>query len=279
MIKISADSTCDLSPEIIQKFDISIVPLTVVAGDREYRDGLDITSADVFRFSDEQGLTCKTSAVNTFEYQDVFEKLSAGCDALIHINISSEFSSCYQNACTASENFKNVYVVDSRNLSSGSGHIVYEAALMVEQGIKPGDICSALKELTGKVEASFVIDRLDYLAKGGRCSALAAQGARLFRLKPCIEVTDGKMAVGRKFQGSFDRCLAEYVKDRLQDRMDIDLRRIFVTHPMCSEQTVEKVITEIRKYQEFDEIIETRAGCTISCHCGPNTLGILFMRK
>jgi DegV family protein with EDD domain len=279
MIRISADSTCDLSYEIIQKFNINIVPLTVVAGDREYRDGVDITPADVFRFADEQGLTCKTSAVNTFEYQDIFGKLSAQCDALIHINISSDFSSCYQNACSAAENFKNVFVVDSRNLSSGSGHIVYEAALMAEQGQEPEKICSRLRELTSKVEASFVIDRLDYLARGGRCSALAAQGARLLRLKPCIEVTDGKMAVGRKFQGSFDRCLAEYVKDRLQGRTDIDLARIFVTHPMCSLQTVEKVKIEIKKYQDFGEIIETSAGCTISCHCGPNTLGILFMRK
>jgi DegV family protein with EDD domain len=150
---------------------------------------------------------------------------------------------------------------------------------MAEQGLEPEKICSRLRELTSKVEASFVIDRLDYLARGGRCSALTAQGARLLRLKPCIEVSEGKMAVGRKFQGSFDRCLAEYVKDRLQGRTDIDLARIFVTHPMCSEQTVEKVKIEIKKYQDFGEIIETRAGCTISCHCGPNTMGILFMRR
>ncbi len=279
MIKISADSTCDLSPQIINQYDIKIIPLAVLVDDREYRDGVDITPADVFRFVDEEGKSCKTSAVNIYEYQKRFEELSGQCDALIHINISSEFSACHQNACTAAENFKNVYVLDSRNLSSGSGHIVLEAAMMAQKGMEPDKIMAALKELTQKVEASFVIDRLDYLAKGGRCSALQAQGAKLLRLKPCIEVIDGKMSVGRKFQGSFDRCLAEYVKDRLKDRTDIDCSRIFVTHPMCSEQTVEKVKAEIKKYADFKEIIETRAGCTISCHCGPNTLGILFIRK
>jgi DegV family protein with EDD domain len=179
----------------------------------------------------------------------------------------------------AAENFKNVYVIDSQNLSSGSGHVVYEAARMARDGATAENICSGLDELIPRVDGSFVIDRLDYLYKGGRCSGLEMVGAKILQIKPCIEVIDGKMIVGKKYKGDFERCLKQYVKDRLYIKQDIDYSRVFITHPMCSAQTVEKVKEIIRQYAHFEEIVETPAGCTISSHCGPNTLGILFKRK
>mgnify|MGYP000913108501 CR=1 FL=1 len=279
MIKITADSTCDLSPDILQTFDISVIPLSIIVGDKPFKDGQDITPADLFRYVDVEGKECKTAAINIYEYQCRFAELAPKHEAVIHICISSEFSSCYQNASLAAQKFPNVYVVDSRNLSSGSGHLVYDGALMAREGIKAPEIYRALNSLASKVEASFVIDRLDYLSKGGRCSALTAQGAKLLRLKPCIEVIEGKMTVGKKYRGSFEKCLVKYVRDRLNKRTDIDYSRVFITHSMCSRETVALVKETILQHADFQEIIETKAGCTISNHCGPNTLGILFKRK
>lgn len=279
MIKISADSTCDLSPQILQALDISIIPLDIIVGEQAFQDGVNITPADIFRYVDQEGIPCKTAAVNTHTYIQRFEEFLTQYDAVIHICISSEFSACYQNALQAAGNFQNVYVVDSRNLSTGSGHIVYDAALMAKQGLEPAEICRTLENTVPKVEASFVIDRLDYLQKGGRCSALTALSAKLLRIKPCIQVTGGIMTVGKKYRGSFDKCLRHYIKDRLQDRDDIDTSRIFVTHSICAEETVRQAIDAVRKYADFDEIIDTDAGCTVSSHCGPGTLGILFKRK
>ncbi len=279
MIKISADSTCDLSPEIIKAYDITIAPLGIVVGDKTFHDGVDIFPADVFRYVDKEGKTCKTAAVNVYEYHSLFSELTKKYEAVIHICISAEFSSCFQNAMVAAQDFKNVYVIDSRNLSTGSGHVVYDAALMAKEGLAPQEIADRLNAVIPKVEASFVIDRLDYLHKGGRCSTVAKLGANLLQLKPCIEVIDGKMTVGKKYRGKFDACLEAYVKDRLFERSDIDYSRVFITHPMCSPETVALVRAAIKRYVAFDEIIETHAGCTVSNHCGPNTLGILFKRK
>jgi len=244
-----------------------------------FRDGVDITPADIFAHVDAGGEICSTSAISFSDYCAVFSELSKTYDAVIHINISSEFSACFQNATLAAREFDNVYAVDSRNLSSGSGHVVIEAAKMSKSGMDPKEIVSRLENLTGRVEASFVIDKLDYLKKGGRCSALAALGANLLHLKPCIEVKDGAMHVGKKYKGTFDKALKKYVKERLEGRTDIVTERIFITHPACDPEIVQMVRETIPKYLEFDEIIETRAGCTVSSHCGPNTLGILFIRK
>lgn len=278
-VKITADSTCDLSPEILRDMDITLVPLLILVGDKTFRDGVDIMPADIFRYVDKEGKTCKTAAVNVYEYKRFFAELSPKYEAIIHICIGSGFSSCYQNATLAAQDFQNVYVIDSCNLSSGSGHIVYDAALMAKEGVKGEEIYHRLVASIPKVDASFVIDRLDYLHKGGRCSGLEAIGAKLLQIKPCIEVIDGKMKVGKKYRGSFEHCLETYVKDRLGDKTDIDYSRVFITHPMCSAETVAKVRETIRRYADFDEIIETRSGCTVSNHCGPNTLGILFKRK
>ena len=278
-IKITADSTCDLSLEIIERYNIDILPLYVVENEKSLRDGIDVSPEDIFDFVEKTGGSVSTSAVNTNDYINYFTKIKKNCDAIIHINISSEFSSCYQNSLIAAETVGNVYPVDSRNLSTGSGHIVVEAAEMAESGASPEEIVSAMKELTEKVEASFFIEKLDYLRRGGRCSALTALGANLLSLHPCIEVKDGKMGVGKKYRGNMEKVAEQYVRDRLEGRTDIQTDRIFVTHSPSDRELVEFVKAEIPKYMKFDEIIETDAGCTVSSHCGPNTIGILFKRK
>lgn len=279
MVKITADSTCDLSPEILEEFDITLAPLGIVAGEDTYHDGVDIFPADIFRMVEQEGKACRTSAVNVYEYHELFGRFAGEYDAVVHVCIGSDFSACFQNAQVAANEFGNVYAVDSKNLSSGSGHIVYEAARMAKEGASAGQIRERLAYLVPRVEASFIIDRLDYLYKGGRCSALALLGANLLQLKPCIEVKDGKMTVGKKYRGRFDRSLKAYVTDRLSGRDDIVYERIFVTHPMCEPQVVEQVKRQVSALGLFERIIETKAGCTVSSHCGPNTLGILFIRK
>ena len=201
------------------------------------------------------------------------------CDGIVHIDISSEMSACYQNACIAAQEFKNVHVVDSRNLSTGIGHIVLDAAIMAQSGMAAEDIANELRARTDKVEASFVIDTLQYLYKGGRCSMLTALGANVLKLKPCIEVVDGVMGVGKKYRGNFDKVIIKYVEDRLSGRDDIDYKRIFITHSRMDPEIVENVRKKVCELGTFDEVIETDAGCTVSNHCGPNCLGVLFYRK
>jgi DegV family protein with EDD domain len=278
-IKILADSTCDLSPELIKRYDITLIPLTIIKNGKDYHDGVDIVPQDIFDSVESGNGVCKTSAVNVHEYQDIFGKYSKKYDAVLHINISNFFSSCYQNACLAAQDFPNVYVVDSFNLSTGSGHIVLDAAKMAENGVTIEEILSTLNNTAPKVEASFVIDTLKYLHMGGRCSSLAALGANMLKLKPCIEVIEGKMTVGKKYRGTFESVVENYVTDRLKDRSDMKTDKIFITHTPCTKDALHIAEETIRKYADFDEIIYTNAGCTISNHCGPSTLGILFERK
>lgn len=278
MIKISADSTCDLSPELREKLDVAVIPLSIVAGDEMFRDGVDIHPEDVFSFGD-RGIVCQTGAVNVFEYQQHFQELISQSKAVFHINLGSDFSSCHSNAVLAARDFSNVFVIDSQNLSTGSSLLVYDAALLAAEGRDPLEIKDRLEANIPKVESSFVIDQLDYLARGGRCSAITAQGAKVLRLKPCIEVRDGIMIVGRKYRGSFEKALTTYVTDRLKDRDDLDLSRLFLTEAGCSEETVIKMRNLVQELADFEEIVTIKAGCTISSHCGPNTLGVLFKRK
>ena len=278
-IKITADSTCDLSPELLRRYDIDLIPLSIIKGGAPFKDGLEITPADIARHVDQGGELTTTTAVSVGEYAERFAQLSARYEAVIHINIGSNFSSCYQNACIAAEDYENVYVVDSQNLSTGQGHVVVQAALAVEAGVAPADIVAFLRGLIPRVEASFIINRLDYLAKGGRCSTVTALGANLLKLKPCIDVKSGQMEVTGKFRGNFEKCALEYVRQRLKNRSDLELDRIFITHSVRDPAVVEAVRQEITKYAPFQEILETRAGCTIFSHCGPDTLGILFLRN
>lgn len=278
-IRITSDSTCDLNPEYLCAHRVEILPLYTMKGSETFRDGVDIVPQDIFDHVAAGGDLCSTAANNIEDYRQMFTRLLRECGAIIHIDISADFSSCYQNACAAASELTNVYVVDSRNLSSGHGHIVCEAVKMAEEGkLSPEEIVAKLNELTGRVEASFLLDRLDYMVKGGRCSMVVALGANLLHLKPCIEVIDGKMKVVKKYRGSYEKCILNYVKDRLKDRDGLVYERIFITHTPVENGIVDKVRAAIAEYAPFTEIVETQAGCTVSCHCGPGTLGILFLR-
>lgn len=275
-IKISADSTCDLSPELIETYNIGITPLYIEKGGQNCRDGMDITPQEIFDYVRSGKGVCRTAAVNVGDYTAFFKKCRENYDAVIHFNISSDFSSCYQNACTAAAEFENVYVVDSRNLSTGIALLVLDAAERAEKGEDPKEIAALMRETAKKVEASFVIDTLFYLQKGGRCSTLAALGANLLKLKPCIEVKDGKMGVGKKYRGKTAAIVPKYARDLQEQLLAADPRRVFVTHSGMPEGIVEQVVAYLQSLGYFDEILVTRAGGVISSHCGPGTLGVLF---
>ena len=276
-IKITATSTCDLSPELVERYQITIVPLYVSFGENTYRDGVDTGPDDIFRHVESSGTLPTTAAVNIADYQALFAELSPKHDAVLHITIGAEFSACYQNACVAAEEFPNVYVVDSRNLTTGQGLLVLEAAEAAQRGESIRDILAILEGLIGRVDTTFVVDKLDYLAKGGRCSSVVALGANLLKLKPCIVLADGKMTVGKKYRGAFEKVLPGYVRDQL-DGKEVRKERVFITYTRCDPAIPAAVEQIVREYG-FREIIHTVAGCTVSCHCGPNTLGILFLRK
>ncbi len=278
-IKIISDSTCDLSPELIARYDIGIVPLIVVKNGEEFVDGVTISPKDIFAHVAAGGNLCTTAARSVAVYQEMFSTYAHQYDGILHVNISSDFSSSFQNACIAAEGFDNVRVVDSRNLSTGQGLVVLKAWELAQTAKSLDELKNALDEFTGRVEASFVLDRLDYMVKGGRCSGAAALGANLLNLKPCIEVKDGKMSVVKKYRGKYDRCLYNYVKDRLSHRDDLDSGTLFITHTPVSDVCMEAVRDAVRASASFDNIYETDAGCTVSCHCGPGTLGVLFVRN
>ena len=278
-IKITADSTCDLAKELLDEYNINIIPLSINMGGKSYYDGVEIFPEDIFRHVAAGGEICTTSAINITDYEIFFEKMLEGYDALIHITISSGFSCCFQNAISAAEKFDNVYVIDSENLSTGHGLAVLKAAELARTGADPKDICDEVNLMVPKIEASFIINSLDYMRKGGRCSSVAALGANLLKLKPCIEVVDGKMQVGKKYRGSFSKCLAEYVKDRLSGRDNLVPDRLFITHTETPDEIVQDVFASVETHGNFKKVTETIAGSTITCHCGPNTLGILFVKE
>lgn len=277
-IKILSDSTCDLPLEVLEKYNITMIPLTVVKDGKEFTDGVDITPADIFNHVADGGSLCSTAAINIGEYADHFSHYVNDYDGVIHINISSEFSSCYQNASLAAEEFDNVRVIDSRNLSTGQGLVVLKACELAKECESLDDLAENLRAFTDKVEASFLLDRLEYMVKGGRCSAAAALGANLLNLKPCIEVKNGKMSVVKKYRGNYAKCLATYVKDRLANRDDLDKGTLFVTRTPIDEECLQAVKDTVAQYNDFETTYWNEAGCTVSCHCGPGTLGVLFVR-
>lgn len=278
-IIISSDSTCDLSRELIDRYNIRILPLGVSLGDNIYRDGVDITPDDIYAYVAKTGQLPKTSAINMAENADFFAELTKDGSAVIHFTISSSMSATYNNARMAAEDFENVYVVDSKNLSTGNGLLVIAAAEMARQGLDAQEIAQRVAAMADCVDASFVVDNLEYLAKGGRCSAVAAFGANLLQLKPCIAVKKGAMGVSKKYRGKFEKVLPNYVAERLANGDDIELDRVFVTHAGCDPQIVENVVQLVKNTLPFKEVFVTRAGCTVSSHCGANTLGVLFIRK
>lgn len=278
-IKITADSTCDLTKAQLETNDITLMPLTIVKDGANYLDNVTITPAEIFSHVAAGGALCSTSAGNISDYEEMFRKYSAEYDGIIHISLGSGFSSSYQNACLAAEDFPNVRVIDSQNLSTGQGLVVMEACQLAKSCNDLDALKATLDAFTPKVEASFLLDRLEYMVKGGRCSAAAALGANLLNLKPCIEVKNGKMGVVKKYRGNYAKCLANYVKDRLNAREDIDRSLLFLTYTPVSDECLTAVKDAIAACESFDEMVESNAGCTVSCHCGPGTLGVLFVRK
>ena len=278
-IKITCDSTCDLTQELYAKYDVEVVALSVALGEELHRDGVDISASDLFAYVKNSGNLPKTSAVSMGEYMDVFGKYTAEGKTVIHINLSSNLSASHQNAVLAAQELDNVYVVDSRNLSTGSGHLVIAAAEMAAQGMDAEAIVAQLKDMAQRVDASFVLQTLEYLQKGGRCSSVAALGARALQLRPEIRVADGGMGVGKKYRGSMEKSVLDYVRGRLEGRDDIDTRRIFITHSPMDSDVAAKAVALVRELHPFEEVIETNAGCTICSHCGPNCLGLLFLKK
>lgn len=278
-IKILSDSTCDLSPEQLAQHNIDLARLTIVKGDEQFKDGETIFPADIFAHVAGGGDLCSTAAYSVGDYQDLFSKFAGQYDGVIHINIGSGFSSSYQNACIAAEDFPNVRVIDSQNLSTGQGLVVLEACRLAKECDDLDVIVEKLNAYTPRVEASFLLDQLKYMVKGGRCSSAAALGANLLNLKPCIEVRNGKMSVVKKYRGNYAKCLASYVQDRLADREDLVRDELFLTYTPVSDECLAAVKSAIETHGYFQTVYETQAGCTVSCHCGPGTLGVLFVRK
>lgn len=278
-IIIASDSTTDLGEELVERYGIKILPLTVTLGDKHYHDGVDIDPDAVYEHYEKNGELPKTAAINIAEYNEFFSRLTADGSSVIFFTISSEMSSTFNNARLAAAEFENVYVVDTRNLSTGGGLIVVAAAEMAENGLDVQTIVANCEEMTERVSASFVIDNLEFLYKGGRCSALAAFGANLLNLKPCIYVAQGVMSVGKKYRGKYPITLKKYIEDQLAELDSIEPHHIFVTHAGCDESIWSACVQQVKDLNYFSEVHITRAGCTVSSHCGRNTLGVLFVKK
>ena len=275
-IAISAESTLDLSKELIKQYDIHVIPFTVLLGEDPYLDG-EINSQDIFDYVEKNKILPRTSAVNEFQYKEYFKGLfDAGYDAVIHISLSSEISTSYSQAINAAKKFDNVFVIDSRSLSTGIALEVIYAAKLAKKGLKPEEIVEKVNARIPYVQASFVIQTLEYLHKGGRCSGLLRFGAAILRIKPQIIVSDGKMAPAKKYIGRKSQVIEAYCKDTLEQFANPDLSIAFVTHTLATPEMVAVAIDALRK-RGFKTIYETKAGATITSHCGPQTLGILFI--
>ena len=278
-IIITSDSTADLSAELRERYNIKTIPLSITLGGKTYRDGVDITPDDIYEHQSKTGEFPKTAAINVDEAINFFKPFVDDGYKVIHFGISSEMSSSYNNARLAAEELGNVYVIDNKNLSTGSGLLVVAAAEMAQAGKLAEEIVEEVNKLIPCVNASFVIDDLDYLHKGGRCTALEMFGANLLKLKPCIQVKNGKMDVLKKYRGRYADVLKQYVDEQLTDKDDIVADRVFVTHAGCKPEIVDAILAQVKESGIFEEVFLARAGCTVSAHCGANTLGVIFIRK
>ena len=274
-IAISTETTLDIPKELQKEYDISVIPFLVILGDQSAVDG-EITPQDIFDYVDKTGNLPKTSAINEFQYDQYFSKLLRTHDAVIHLCLSSGISSSYSNAMRAASIMKNVYVIDSQSLSTGIALLAIYARKLANKGLDPEEIVNKVERRVPYVQASFVINSLNYLYKGGRCSGLANFAAALFRIKPQIIVKDGKMMPQKKYHGRNDVCVANYCHDTLEEFNNPDLSIAFVTHSHATEE-MQKIAEEELKKRGFKTIYNTLAQATITSHCGPKTLGILYI--
>lgn len=282
MVKIISDSTCDLSSELLQKYEVSVLPLHVILGESEFEDGQDICPDDIYRWSDEHKTTPKTSAPALDKAMDLLRPYVEAGREVVCFSISEEMSTSANVMRLAAEELDGshlVTVIDSANLSTGIGLLVIEAAIMAQEGKNAGEIAREIEKLKPYVRASFVVDTLVYLHRGGRCSGLAAMVGGALKLHPRIVVENGKMNPSKKYRGRMDKVLMDYVNDMENDLKDAKKDRVFITHSGCDEETIAMIRSYLQGLQVFDEILITRAGGVISSHCGPGTLGVLFIAK
>ena len=278
-IKVTSDSTCDLSAELIEKYDIGIFPLTVVLGEKYFKDGIDIVPQDIFDYVAKTNTLPKTAAGSLDEYAAFFKENLQGYDALVHVNISSLASSSHSAACKAAEGFGGkVKVIDSHALSTGQGLLVLKACDFAKEGKSAEEVEKAVNALRPKVNTSFVPDALDYLHKGGRCSLAALIGAKVLKLHPMIaENAEGQLIAKKKYMGGIERCVKNYIADLRSEYPDYDKSRCFITHSSADKSLVDLAKKIVAETFEFDEVIETVAGSIVTSHCGRNTLGVLFI--
>lgn len=278
-VVVTTDSTADLTPELIEKNHITVFPLYIEMNGNQYRDGIDVVPDDLYRYYDETGKIARSSACSIGTYRDQFAKLTGEGYDVVHIGLADYLSCTLQNAMLAAEELEHVYVVNSKRLSTGIGQLVLAACEMAQQGISAQEIADTLTKRAYCLDVSFVLDTLDYMHAGGRCSSVAKLGANLLKIKPQIVVFDDKMDTGKKFRGKTNACRLQYIEEQLHDVEDICLDRIFFTHSGMPQEDIDMMVQKIRSIADFKEVIVTRAGCVISCHCGPGCCGILFFRK
>lgn len=277
-IKISADSTCDLSPQLLEKYNVATMPLHVTLGEEDFLDGVTIEPQAIYDYYATTKQLPKSGARSAEEYSEFFKSiLQQGYDAIVHFTISADMSASFNNAELASKEFENVYVIDSRQLSTGIGLLVLDACDMMEAGMSAQDIAARANSRKDATRSSFIVDNLEFLYKGGRCSSLAYFGANVLQIKPCLEVTKGLIGVASKPIGRYRRCVKKYCENIKNSATNPDKTRCFVTHTKMDEGLAEEVIATVKSWGMFDEVLETTAGCTVTTHCGANTIGILFI--
>ena len=282
MVRILSDSTCDLSPELVERYHISVLPLNILLGDAEYQDGVNINPDQIFTWSDANKTTPKTSAPSVDGAMDLLKTYLNQGDEIVFFCISEKFSTCanvIRMVVGSLDAEDKVTVVDSMNLSTGIGLLVIEAAIMAEAGHTRAEIQQHIEKLRPLVRASFVVDTLVYLYRGGRCSGLAAMAGSMLKLHPEIVVRDGAMMPAKKYRGKLDSIILHYAKDMEAELLSARTDRVFITHSGCDKAVVDSVRSYLESLNHFDEILETRAGGVISSHCGPGTLGILFIAE
>lgn len=285
-ILLSADTPCDVGPVLKERYGVSLFPLHIILDEKQYTDGVDITAGEIYRAWWDHKLLPRTAAINPEEYVEYFKPfLQQGYDVL-HISLGSGLSSCYQNAKIAGELLScegRVFVIDSCSLSTGFGLLVCEAGERIHKGMPIEQVYAEVTALQPDTRASFILDTLEFMRAGGRCSSITQIGAALMNIKPTILVKNdrqGSMVVGKKYFGKLESAIMKYVEDQLKGRTDIILDRVFITHSLLDDPTLAKrVADKIQEFQPFKEIHDTDASCTISSHCGPNTLGVLFLVK
>lgn len=280
MVKIFSDSTMDLSSELKERYNVSMLPLHVLLGEDEYLDGVNITPDEIYKWADANKTTPKTSAPSIEDAVDVFKPYIDNGDEIICFSVSKEMSTSNNIIRLAAEELDahdKIFAVDSANLSTGVGLLVIEAAVMATDGMSAKDIVAKIEQLKPLVRASFVVDTLTYLHRGGRCSSVAALAGSVLKLHPKIVVENGKMDVSKKYRGKIDAVIMSYAKDMEEQYKNAKTDRVFITHSGCDDTTIENVRTYLKELNIFKEVLVTRAGSVISSHCGPGTLGVLFI--